>query len=203
MIHVRLSFSAPLPQILFVCLFAIVLSGCASSKEPQLRAFGDQSYWVLTEDFVYQFPDSKVEIRVPKGFVTDFASIPEPFRPVFSEKSAKSDAAIIHDYLYWDQSCGRGQADQIMQLAMKDAGVSSVEVLLIYGALKFGGRSGWKTNERLRREGRPRIVPKEFLKEMPADASWSEFRAFLRREGVKPSRQEKDDGTPEYCVMGD
>jgi len=199
MIRDRLPIWLVLSSLLCISLF----SGCASSKEPQLKAFGDRSFWVLTEDYVYQFPDSKVELKVPRGFVTDFASIPEPFRPVFSEKSAKSNAAIIHDYLYWDQSCGRGQSDQIMQVAMKDAGVSSVEVLLIYGALKLGGRSGWKTNERLRREGRPRIVPKEFLKEMPVDATWSDFRAFLRREGVKPSRQEKEDGVPEYCAMGD
>ena len=184
-------------------LFPFLLLSCASSKEPQLKAFGDQSYWVLTEDYIYQFPESKVKIKVPRGFVTDFASIPESFRPAFSEKSAKSNAAIVHDYLYWDQSCGRGQADRIMQLAMKDAGISSVEVLLIYGALKFGGRSGWKMNERLRREGRPRIVPKEFLKDMPEDASWSEFRNFLRREGIKPSKQEKENGVPDYCAMGD
>ena len=37
---------------------------------------------------------------VPKGFVTDFSSVPAPARPIFPW-SKVDVAGVVHDYLYW------------------------------------------------------------------------------------------------------
>ena len=45
---------------------------------PLVRAFGDNKFWILVEDMVYVIGSTNERIVVPKGFVTDFASIPQP-----------------------------------------------------------------------------------------------------------------------------
>jgi hypothetical protein len=37
-----------------------------------------------------------------------------------------SKAAIVHDYLYWTQGCTREQADNLLDIAMKESNVSFV-----------------------------------------------------------------------------
>jgi len=186
-----------------VILASCLLVACGTtSKEPQVKAFGDQQFWVLTSDYTYSFPDTSLTVKIPKGFVTDFASIPDRLRPAFSEKSEKSNAAIVHDYLYWNQSCARKQADKIMERALADAGVGRIERGMIHSALRIGGRVAWMTNQRLRKEGLPRIVPGKYLDAIPENASWSEFRKYLRREGVRPEK-EMTNRDADFCRLGD
>ena len=42
-------------------------------------------------------------VQVPVGFVTDFASIPRLFWSLLRPDGLYAYAAIIHDYLYWEQ----------------------------------------------------------------------------------------------------
>ncbi len=65
-----------------------------------------------------------VTITVPKGFVTDLASIPFPANLIFNKAGRYASAGIVHDYLYWKQPCGHGKqsrriADQIIKEALK------------------------------------------------------------------------------------
>lgn len=57
--------------------------------------------WVLIEDLEYYIdkPGGKT-IIVPKGFKTDFASIPRPFWGLFPPATGRYiRAAVVHDYL--------------------------------------------------------------------------------------------------------
>ena len=41
--------------------------------------FSEGEYWMLTERLDYEIRDTGIRVEVPPGFVTDFASIPQPF----------------------------------------------------------------------------------------------------------------------------
>ena len=116
-------------------------------------------------------PYSKVD--VPKGFVTDFASIPRPFWSLFPPDGEYAYAAIIHDYLYWSQARPRAEADEILKFAMKDLGVSALALATIYGAVWAAGGFAWSRNAELKQQGERR-----FLKELPIEATtrWEDWK---------------------------
>ena len=49
---------------------------------PIVRGFGDNKFFVTVEDMEYFVGSTNDRIVVPKGFVTDFASIPSVFGPL-------------------------------------------------------------------------------------------------------------------------
>ena len=46
---------------------------------PIVRGFGDNKFFITIEDMVYIIGSTTDKIVVPKGFVTDYASIPSVF----------------------------------------------------------------------------------------------------------------------------
>ncbi len=117
--------------------------------------------------------ESYEEVLVPTGFVTDFASIPKNFWTLLRPDGEYTYAAIIHDYLYWEQPRSREEADQIFKMAMQDFGISAVEVELIYGAVRFVGRFAWNANAKQKALGEKRV-----LKRFPEDprTQWVEWK---------------------------
>ena len=97
-------------------------------------------------------------ITVPKGMLTDLASVPRCFRWYAGRVGPHLEAAIVHDFLYvaWhDQKdmCSDGRmrffADRIMLAAMKAAGMRGAATV-IYHAVRTGGRSAFKRCRRYR-----------------------------------------------------
>ena len=75
---------------------------------PTLKPFSDSKDFMLVRDMVYILGQTDISITVPKGFVTDFASVPKELWSFGLSLHGKfSKAAIIHDYLYWTQGCSR------------------------------------------------------------------------------------------------
>ena len=67
-----------------------------------------RSKWELVEEYV----SSNKEVTVPKGFITDGASIPFFARGYFSSTGRYFGAAIVHDYVLiserdWDKANGQ------------------------------------------------------------------------------------------------
>jgi hypothetical protein len=59
--------------------------------------------FVVLEAFVFErgeLHEGNDRVVVPVGFRTDFASIPPPFRNLFSQIGPWTKAAVVHDYLY-------------------------------------------------------------------------------------------------------
>lgn len=112
-------------------------------------------------------------VRVPIGFVTDFASIPRVFWSVLRPDGLYTYAAVIHDYLYWEQYLSREESDQIFKFAMEDFRVSRSEIDAIYSAVRLGGQSAWDENALLRSKGE-----KRFLKRTPMDPTirWTSWK---------------------------
>ena len=113
-------------------------------------------------------------VIVPSGFVTDLASIPREFWTFLPRDGRYMPAAIIHDYLYWEQQISKSISDSILNLAMQDLNVGSVTTALIYGAVRLPfGEWAWKNNTDLKLAGEKRILTK-----LPRSQSikWSEWK---------------------------
>lgn len=167
---------------------------------PILKPFADNREWVLIEDVNYHVGDSSVTITVPKGFVTDFASIPQALWSFgLSPNGRYSKAAIVHDYLYWTQGCSRLQADNVLMIAMKESLVGASIRDQIYIGVRAGGEPSWHSNELEKENGFPRVIPEAAMYFGP-NVLWKDYRITLRKNGVKdppfPSH-------PHYCAVGD
>lgn len=181
-----------------IALLAGLLAACAAIESPTVRPFADHREWVLVEPLEYVIGQSGVSITVPHGFVTDFASIPQPFWSLLSPHGLYSKAAIVHDYLYWSQLCTRQQADNIFLIAMKESGVAPAQQLDIYAGVRAGGGAAWNANRDERARGLPRVIPENLLR-MPPGATWAEYRKTLVVRGVKdPSFG----ASAPYCALG-
>jgi hypothetical protein len=167
---------------------------------PVVKPFADSRDWMLVESVEYSIGNSGVIISVPKGFVTDFASIPQPLWSFgLSPYGRFSKAAIVHDYLYWKQDCTREQADNLLLIAMKESGVSSSQQREIYLGVRAGGESAWESNRKDRAAGLIKIIPGDRLN-FPYEINWPDYRKQLLDLGVKePSSTE----TSAYCFFGD
>lgn len=86
--------------------------------------------------------------------------------------------AIVHDYLYWEQSRPRQVADETLKLGMEDLGIDWLTIEAIFKAVRAGGSSAWSQNATLRASGERRV-----LKQLPEDprVTWQEWK---RKPGV-------------------
>ena len=160
-------------------------------RPPQIAPFGDSEWWILTASLPTRIGNSTEIITVPKGFVTDLTSIPRFFWSAFSKTGPYMSAAILHDYLYWDQRCTRAEADKIFDIEMKSYGVNDTSRKLIFSAVSEFGEAAWKSNTAAKQTGEPRFLPEtqltQFLSQ-PFDASrtWNALRNTLPRETTQP-----------------
>jgi hypothetical protein len=93
---------------------------------------------------IFRYRSSLGVITVPKGFITDGASIPRIFWSLLGPFGPYFQAAIVHDYLYSDrnQSITRDTADHIFKEAMFNSGLDWPRREAIYHAVRiFGGRT--------------------------------------------------------------
>jgi hypothetical protein len=103
---------------------------------------GDSRIFRLAARFRYR------DLEVPKGFVTDGASVPRIFWSILYPFGNYFPAALVHDYLYSKASnklkITRAEADKIFLQAMKDVGVGWLTRRTIYRAVRLGGWKGYK-----------------------------------------------------------
>jgi Protein of unknown function (DUF1353) len=143
-------------------------------ETPRIAPFLDWDWYYIETTLKWRSnTDESMVIEVPPGFVSDLASVPQLFWSILPRTGRYALAAIVHDYLYWDQSLPRSEADNIFKVAMQDLKVPTATVLTMYDAVRLGGRSAWDTNKSAKRSGEKRV-----LKEYPTSPliSWSEWR---------------------------
>ncbi len=78
----------------------------------------------------------------------DFASVLRLLWWLVSRWGKYGNAAVIHDYCYWEQRFFRKESDMIFREGMKVLGVSKFKTLLMYYAVRLGGRRAWRGNKR-------------------------------------------------------
>jgi len=141
-----------------------------------LKPFGNWEFYYVDGGSIEWRPNpgqKYKKVEVPTGFVTDLTSIPRVFWQALRPEGRYAYAAVVHDYLYWEQNRPREEADEILKFAMEDSKVDPKVVKAIYLAVRTFGQTAWDNNVKLKKSGEHR-----FLKTFPKDftISWSEWK---------------------------
>jgi len=102
--------------------------------------------WQLTEDFYYLSEVLGYIVKVPKGFVTDFASVPRLPVIWWLFGGIAKRPAVVHDYMYSVSGISRKQADAVLKEAMKANGDGWFNRTCFWAGVRIGG-SGRNTGK--------------------------------------------------------
>ena len=101
--------------------------------------------------------DLHIDLTIPAGFWTDFASIPKMFQNILSPLDSHLRAAVLHDYLYYKQvidnkPIARAYADKCFLDAMKTCGTGKIKREMMYYAVRSFGWITWNKykNDRIK-----------------------------------------------------
>ena len=171
-------------------ILAALAAGLTSSTLAQqpidpvdFRPFVDGRHWIVRQPLTYRIGISNARVTVPAGFVTDFASIPQALQSIIRQNGLYILPAVVHDYLYWKQTCTRDQADQIFMLAMIENKVADIHRFPIHGAVRAAGGFAWDDNAKERAAGLIRILPNDRMT-INAATLWPDYRTKLTQDGV-------------------
>jgi len=134
--------------------------------QPVLLPFAEMVHWAVYErDLEWTSPVNApallpARVAVPKGFVTDLASVPETFWWVIKPTGLHAHAAILHDWLYWEQGEGmtRAIADRIFDVAMAQVGVDLLLRKMVWAAVRVYGADYWHANAQAKERGERRVL---------------------------------------------
>jgi hypothetical protein len=111
--------------------------------------------WRIHQSFTYRIGDANSPhlVRVPEGFITDFASIPRGLWNLWPPAAGKhSKAAVVHDVCYVrgyiesdlkHKKITRKDADDIFKEALDVAGCSWFTRQALYWGVRVGGSQAW------------------------------------------------------------
>lgn len=114
----------------------------ARFRTPLIVEFTGKGTRRLKKSLLYESDIMGGPVCVPRGFETDFASVPRT--PILFSLFGDTahEAAVVHDYLYRTGKAPRKIADQVFLEAMKVSGVWAWRrVPMYWGVRLFGGSS--------------------------------------------------------------
>lgn len=125
-----------------------------SNESVVLQATDRPGIWRTAEPLEYRFEG--VQLRVPRGFQTDLASVPRILWPILPPWGHYTAAAVLHDWLYIEQAVmgepiSRGFADRAFLEAMKDLRVRITRRRAMYRGVRTFGWIPWLRNKTRRR----------------------------------------------------
>jgi hypothetical protein len=114
----------------------------------KIEAVRGENFYILTSRFSYITNLGDI-IIVPKGFKTNFGSIPPCLRWYCDDSHwTIRPGSVIHDYLYSAESAHLGftrkQADSVLLESMLGLGMRTTQAFVIYYVLRFFGRSHYE-----------------------------------------------------------
>lgn len=151
-------------------------NGTRAMTSPVLMPFADMDNFIVYTPIHWTPPSGapaslpKV-VTVPKGFVTDLATIPAYFWWAVRPTGRHGHAAILHDWLYWEQGVTRSVADLVFETALADIKVDAPLRKAMWAAVRIGGGRYWTESTQERRSGGSRIL-KRFPDEPVAWCDW-------------------------------
>lgn len=108
--------------------------------------------WELQEEITFSLFDNSI-ITIPKGFKTDFATVPWYLRWAVSKTGTHNLSCLIHDYLYqtgffigelYGYNGARKMSDYAqLEINKELKKVSKLTSYLIYIGSRLGGRKYW------------------------------------------------------------
>lgn len=187
--------------VLVACMVETNVSWAPQAIDPvDFRPFVDGKNWIVRQPLKYVIGVSSESVTVPVGFVTDLASIPPALQSIIQQNGRYLLPAVVHDYLYWKQTCTQEQSDQILLLAMIENEVSEFHQLAIYNAVRAAGSFAWDDNREEREAHLIRIIPSDH-QAIPRNTLWSGYREQLMRDGVVDGPNGTI--TTKFCARGD
>ncbi|WP_108061099.1 DUF1353 domain-containing protein [Poseidonibacter lekithochrous] len=132
----------------------------------KVTPINDGKSWVILSEFQYEIGalGSGNLINVKENFITDFASVPWPLTILIPRWGKYGKAAVLHDWLYWNQTKTRKEADDIMLEAMDILNVEEWKKKLIYNGVRFFGFFAWNSNQNKKEFGYKKIITEFDLK---------------------------------------
>jgi len=116
-------------------------------RDPRI---GGQRAAVLAKDWLYCYPKTRELILVPRGYVTDFASIPGFARHIIEPYGDNAEGAVAHDWFYAIGEPGqRRKADAVLRQGLKEQKVGVVTRTIVwltvrlFGGAHYGGAREW------------------------------------------------------------
>lgn len=103
----------------------------------------------LVREFVVVWRCRK--IVVPRGFVTDFASVPWLLRRVLPRRGRYSVAAVVHDWLYWSGEFPRDCADCALRDIARRLGSPWLVQWVLWVGVRVGGWRSWNRYRKARK----------------------------------------------------
>lgn len=108
----------------------------------------DLATWQVMQPFGFESGLFGISINVPKGFTTDFASVPRV--PIVFELDGDiaQDCAVVHDYMYATGCVARNLADLLLEEMMRVRNFRESQIMSIYLAVRLFGEAHYTTNPR-------------------------------------------------------
>jgi hypothetical protein len=116
------------------------------------HADGSKYPFELADDFIYNWEHKGLlkgysgpiyQIKVPKGYRTDFASIPRIFQGLFNAVNDIAPASIAHDWCYSIELFERSICDQVLYDAMRVNSIGFLRAKTVWSAVRAGGWTAW------------------------------------------------------------
>ena len=123
----------------------------SSFTQPLIVVHLDGKRWKLQQGFSYCVgkENSDEIIKIEKGFITDFASIPRLFWTIIGHPTGVyGKAAVVHDYLYATQIMTRRRSDAIFLEAMKVLKVSWWRRRTMWFAVRAWAWTAWNRHKK-------------------------------------------------------
>jgi Protein of unknown function (DUF1353) len=129
------------------------------SGSPSFYIFVDMDYFALLADVVWTAASrQRSPLTVPMGFVTDFASVPRLFWSLLPPIGRYGYAALFHDFVYWEQTTTRRDADLVFRTTMIELGVSKLVTFVLYESVRLFGSFAWRSNRKAKERGERRAL---------------------------------------------
>lgn len=113
----------------------------SSFTKPLKGEILDSGDLLVGEEFDYYREANNDEIiKIPAGFVSDFASVPFVFRILVSPIGRHSKPAVVHDYLcelYHQGKVSRDYCDEVFNEAMKVKNVPFFHRIILYSGVRI------------------------------------------------------------------
>lgn len=102
--------------------------------------------WKLYQPFIFNYYGDL--ITIPKGFNTDFASVPKWLWSFIPSIGNYCEASLVHDYLYTIGYGNRKKADDLFIKAMLQKEPNKyIRAYVMYYAVRLFGGSRWNKNK--------------------------------------------------------
>lgn len=104
----------------------------------------DDAVWEVAKDFYVMYGD--ITHVIPRGFITDLASIPRIAWWIYPPSNPYSrEASIPHDYIYRldYRNYTKEYADNLFRAILRYSGMPRWKAWLFYQSVSKFGRGGW------------------------------------------------------------